>query len=71
MLEWYRAGEGYETLMQDAACAPAEAARAAGVTTLHWRGIEPIRSPSPERLTLQEAFRRHAGIDLLRTRHRR
>ena len=67
MLEWYRAGEGYETLMQDAAALLAEAARAAGVTTLHWRGIEADPFAKPERLTLQEAFRRHAGIDLLRT----
>ncbi|MBX9873547.1 MAG: EF-P lysine aminoacylase GenX [Beijerinckiaceae bacterium] len=67
MLEWYRAGEGYETLMQDAAALLAEAARAAGVTTLRWRGSEADPFAQPERLTLQDAFRRHAGIDLLRT----
>ncbi|WP_376988921.1 EF-P lysine aminoacylase EpmA [Bosea sp. R86505] len=67
MLEWYRAGEGYETLMRDAADLLAEAARAAGVTCLHWRGIEADPFAQPERLTLQDAFQRHAGIDLLRT----
>ena len=67
MLEWYRAGEGYEALMQDCAVLLAEAARAAGTTTLRWRGIEADPFAKPERLTLQEAFRRHAGIDLLRT----
>ncbi len=67
MLEWYRAGEGYEALMQDSAALMAEAARAAGVTTLRWRGIEADPFAEPERLTLQEAFRCHAGIDLLRT----
>jgi lysyl-tRNA synthetase class 2 len=67
MLEWYRAGEDYEVVMQDSAALLAEAARAAGITTLRWRGIEADPFVEPERLTLQEAFRRHAGIDLLRT----
>ncbi|SDF64676.1 EF-P lysine aminoacylase EpmA [Bosea robiniae] len=67
MLEWYRAGEGYEALMQDCAALLAEAARAAGATMLRWRGVEADPFAEPERLTLQEAFRRHAGIDLLRT----
>uniref|UniRef100_A0A9E7ZNN7 EF-P lysine aminoacylase EpmA n=1 Tax=Bosea sp. NBC_00436 TaxID=2969620 RepID=A0A9E7ZNN7_9HYPH len=67
MLEWYRAGEGYEALMQDCAALMAETARAAGATTLRWRGIEADPFAELERLTLQEAFRRHAGIDLLRT----
>ncbi|WP_293795610.1 EF-P lysine aminoacylase EpmA [uncultured Bosea sp.] len=67
MLEWYRAGEDYEALMQDCTALLAEAARAAGATTLRWRGIEADPFAEPERLTLQEAFERHAGIDLLRT----
>jgi len=67
MLEWYRVGEDYDALMQDCAALMAEAARAAGVATLRWRGIEADPFAEPERLTLQEAFRRHAGIDLLRT----
>lgn len=67
MLEWYRAGEGYETLMHDSAALLAEAARAAGATTLRWRGVEANPFAQPERLTLQQAFMRHAGIDLLRT----
>ncbi|KRE06541.1 elongation factor P--(R)-beta-lysine ligase [Bosea sp. Root381] len=67
MLEWYRAGEDYETLMRDCAALLAEAAQAAGVETLHWRGSKADPFAEPERLTLQEAFRRHAGIDLLRT----
>lgn len=67
MLEWYRAGEGYEALMQDCAALMSEAARAAGATMLRWRDIEADPFAEPERLTLQEAFGRHAGIDLLRT----
>ncbi|WP_377845763.1 EF-P lysine aminoacylase EpmA [Bosea sp. UC22_33] len=66
MLEWYRAGEDYDALMQDCAALMAEAARAAGATMLRWRGIEADPFAAPERLTLQEAFKRHAGIDLLR-----
>lgn len=67
MLEWYRAGEAYETLMRDSAALLAQAAQAAGVNTLRWRGIEADPFAEPERLTLHEAFARHAGIDLLRT----
>lgn len=67
MLEWYRAGEGYETLMQDCAALCAEAARAAGVSTLQWRGVTVDPFAEPERLTLHEAFARHADIDLLAT----
>jgi lysyl-tRNA synthetase class 2 len=67
MLEWYRAGEDYDTLMADCAGLLTEAARAAGATMLRWRGIEADPFAEPERLTLQEAFARHAGIDLLRT----
>lgn len=67
MLEWYRAGEDYETLMADCAALMAEAALAAGATRLRWRGAEADPFAEPERLTLHEAFARHAGIDLLGT----
>ncbi len=65
MLEWYRAGEGYETLMRDAAALMALAAETAGARTFTWRGREADPFAEPERLTLAEAFDRHAGIDLL------
>lgn len=67
MLEWYRAGEDYEALMQDCAALLAEAARAAGTAVLRWRGSEVDPFAEPERLTLHEAFARHAGIDLMAT----
>jgi lysyl-tRNA synthetase class 2 len=65
MLEWYRAGEPYETLMADTARLLALAADAAGTRTLAFRGhtADPFREP--ERLTVAEAFERFAGIDLL------
>jgi lysyl-tRNA synthetase class 2 len=67
MLEWYRAGETYDVLMDDCAALLAQAAQAAGVTTLRFRDAEADPFVAPERLTVQEAFQRHAGIDLLRT----
>jgi lysyl-tRNA synthetase class 2 len=67
MLEWYRVNEPYETLMDDCAALLGEAARAAGTTQFTFRGkiIDPFAKP--ERLTVAEAFERHAGIDLLGT----
>ncbi len=65
LLEWYRADEPYERLMDDCAALMAEAARAAGVKAFSHRGktIDPFAEP--ERLTVAEAFARHAGVDLL------
>ena len=67
MLEWYRADEPYETLMDDCAAILAEAARAAGSDRFSFRGrgIDPFAQP--ERLTVADAFERDAGIDLLAT----
>jgi lysyl-tRNA synthetase class 2 len=67
MLEWYRAEEPYEVLMQDCADLLALAAQAAGARRLSWRGIEADPFAAPERLTVAEAFSRFAGIDLLAT----
>jgi lysyl-tRNA synthetase class 2 len=65
MLEWYRANEPYETLMQDCAHVLALAARAAGTTQFVFRGRSVDPFAQPERLTVAEAFSRYAGIDLL------
>jgi lysyl-tRNA synthetase class 2 len=65
MLEWYRAGEPYETLMADCAALLALAAETAGARRLAWRGLEADPFAEPERVTLAEAFDRFAGIDLL------
>ena len=67
MLEWYRAGEAYDVLMEDCALILALAAEVAGAPTLAWRGATCDPALPPERLTVAEAFRRHAGIDLLST----
>jgi lysyl-tRNA synthetase class 2 len=67
MLEWYRANEPYEALMDDCAALMAEAARAAGAERFTFRGksIDPFAAP--ERVTVAQAFERHAGVDLLAT----
>jgi lysyl-tRNA synthetase class 2 len=67
MLEWYRANEPYQTLMDDCAALIAEAAHAAGAKQFTFRDktIDPFAAP--ERVTVAEAFERHAGIDLLAT----
>jgi lysyl-tRNA synthetase class 2 len=67
MLEWYRANEPYETLMDDCAALIAEAARAAGANQFTFRDktIDPFAAP--ERVTVAEAFARHARVDLLAT----
>jgi lysyl-tRNA synthetase class 2 len=67
MLEWYRAQEPYETLMRDCAEILALAAAAAGTDLLTWRDEPVDPSAAPERLTVADAFRRHARIDLLAT----
>jgi len=67
MLEWYRAGERYEALMADCATMLRLAAETAGVDRLTHRGVGVDPTLEPERLTLAEAFDRHAGIDLLAT----
>jgi lysyl-tRNA synthetase class 2 len=67
MLEWYRANEPYETLMDDCAALIAEVARATDAKQFSFRGktIDPF--VAPERVTVAQAFERHAGIDLLAT----
>lgn len=67
MLEWYRAGEPYEALMADCAALLGLAATAAGTTVLRYRDRVCDPFAAPERLSLAEAFARHAGIDLLAT----
>ncbi|WER08532.1 EF-P lysine aminoacylase EpmA [Rhodobacter capsulatus] len=67
MLEWYRVGEDYTVLMQDCADFLRLAAEAAGSAVLRYRGHECDPFAVPERLSVAEAFQRHAGIDLLAT----
>lgn len=65
MLEWYRVGEAYETLMDDCVRFIRLAAETAGAKLVSFRGREADPFAEPERLTLAEAFDRYAGIELL------
>ncbi|WP_249729490.1 MULTISPECIES: EF-P lysine aminoacylase EpmA [unclassified Chelatococcus] len=64
MLEWYRAGASYESLMADCADILAIAADAACSTVFRYREHTADPYADPERLSVAEAFSRHAGIDL-------
>ncbi len=67
LIEWYRAEEPYTVLMDDCAALMGEAARAAGVTAFRFRDRTVDPFAPPERVTVAEAFARHAGVDLLAT----
>jgi lysyl-tRNA synthetase class 2 len=67
MLEWYRAGEPYEALMQDCARLLALAAQTGQRKSFTYRGMAADPFAEPERLSVAEAFERYAGIDLLAT----
>ncbi len=66
MLEWYRAGAGYESLMQD--CEELlQTVAACGVDRLRWQGKACDPREAAERITVADAFARHAGIDIFAT----
>jgi lysyl-tRNA synthetase class 2 len=67
LLEWYRAHETYERLMEDCARVLAVAAEAAGAAEFRYRGKAADPFAVPERLSVAEAFGRYAGIDLMET----
>jgi lysyl-tRNA synthetase class 2 len=67
MLEWYRADETYDALMEDCTALLAVAARAAGATRFEFRSRIADPFAVPERVTVADAFARHAGVDLLAT----
>src|SRR5215475_6424753 len=64
LVEWYRAQEPYQVLMEDCGAILTLAAEAAGSKRFSFRdrAIDPFAAP--ERLTVAAAFARHAGIDL-------
>ena len=67
MLEWYRVGEGYETVMADCVAMLRLAAETVGTKVLRFRGREADPFAEPERLSVVDAFMHYAGIDLLAT----
>ncbi|MFN4173171.1 MAG: EF-P lysine aminoacylase EpmA [Pseudorhodobacter sp.] len=67
LLEWYRVGEDYSILMGDCAAMLRLAAEAAGTQELRFRDRTCDPFAAFERLSVAEAFSRHAGIDLIAT----
>ena len=67
MLEWYRAGAGYRDLMDECEALLRAVQAASGSTALRWHGHSADARENWQRLTVAEAFARHAGIDLLAT----
>ncbi len=64
MVEWYRANAPYDAIMADTAAVIAAAANAAGVMELAWRGRSATANGAVDYLTVGDAMRRYAGIDL-------
>ena len=67
MLEWYRAEEPYEAVMDDCIEMIGLAAQDTGVPAFRWRGRECDPLAQPERVSVAEAFSRYAGVDLFAT----
>ena len=65
MLEWYRAGEAYDAVIEDCIALVRLAAETTGIGRFTFRGRDCDPFAEPERLGVVEAFARHAGIDLL------
>jgi elongation factor P--(R)-beta-lysine ligase len=64
MLEWYRVASPLGRIMEDCAALLALAAHVTGASSYIWRGRTASPFEPPEQLTVRDAFRRHAGIDL-------
>jgi elongation factor P--(R)-beta-lysine ligase len=64
MLEWYRVYAPLERLIEDCTAVIALAAHVAGAKSFVYRGREASPFDPPERLTVRDAFRRYAGIDI-------
>lgn len=67
MLEWYRANTTYDAVMADSIVVIAHAAQATGIGQFSFRGKIADPFCEPELLTVEAAFERFAGIDILAT----
>jgi len=65
MLEWYRAGETYDAVIQDCLAIVKLAARTADSGVFSFRGKSADPLGPPRRISVAEAFRDFAGIDLM------
>lgn len=67
MLEWYRAREPYRTIIDDTLALVRLAAEVAGARQFNWRGRSCDPFAAAEWLSVQDAFQRYAGVDVLGT----
>ena len=67
MLEWYRVREDYEIIIEDTLALIRLAAETAETQVFRWRARECAPLAEAEWLTVNDAFRRYAGVDLLST----
>jgi lysyl-tRNA synthetase class 2 len=67
MLEWYRVDETYDAIVEDCLRLTRLAAEAGGASPFRFRGREADPCAEAERLTVADAFRRYADIDLCAT----
>jgi elongation factor P--(R)-beta-lysine ligase len=67
MLEWYRADEPYDSVIEDCLNIVKLAAGEAGTSLFRFRGRQTEIEAPPERVSVAEAFRRYAATDLTAT----
>jgi lysyl-tRNA synthetase class 2 len=67
LLEWYRARETYDVLMDDTLTLLRTAAEVAGTSRMTFRGLEAMPLAEAERLPVVTAFAEFASIDLMST----
>src|SRR5690606_3983521 len=67
MLEWYRAHESYDAIIDDTLALIRLAAEVTGIAQFQFRDRRCDPWEEAERISVAEAFSRHAGIDLLAT----
>ncbi len=67
MLEWYRANEEYDAVIDDCIAVIRCAAETAETRQFTFRGVTTDPFAVPDRITVAEAFTRFAAIDLLST----
>lgn len=67
MCEWYRAGATLDAILRDCVELVREAAAASARTSFTFKGVTCELFGEWEKLSVGEAFKRYAGIDLLKT----
>jgi len=67
MLEWYRANQEYRTVIEDTLALVRLAAETTGHSVWHWKDRACEVHAEAEWLSVNDAFMRHAGVNLLTT----